>query len=97
MKEFDLRDLFILDRGLRNFCSFFYYFWIKERHRQFFAFFLINAGKGSPLVILSRDYNMYKKTFTINEKKDLGLLKKVWKQERLSLDQGMNIRFQCKA
>ena len=41
--------------------------------------------------------------FTINEKKDLGLLKKVQKQERLSLSrhehsisvQGMNIQFQC--
>ena len=50
---------------------------------------------------------MIKKTFTINEKKkDLGLLKKVRKQERLSLEtrhehsisvQGMNIQFQCKA
>ena len=55
---------------------------------------------------------MIKKTFTINEKnKDLGLLKKVQKQERLRGDfwfwklfweswelysaQGMNIRFQC--
>ena len=52
-----------------------------------------------------------KKTFNINEKnKDLGLLKKVRKQERLRGDflygnhfgkvgsysvQGMNIRFQC--
>ena len=48
---------------------------------------------------------MIKKNITINEKKkDLGLLKKVRKQERLSLEtrhehsisvQGMNIRFQC--
>ena len=48
---------------------------------------------------------MIKKTFTINEKKkDFGLLKKVRKQERLSLEtrhehsisvQSMNIRFQC--
>ena len=54
---------------------------------------------------------MIKKTFNINEKnKDLGLLKKVQKQERLRGDfwygnhfgkvgsysvQGMNIRFQC--
>ena len=48
---------------------------------------------------------MIKETFTINEKnKDLGLLKKVRKQERLSLEtrhehsisvQDMNILFQC--
>ena len=54
---------------------------------------------------------MIKKTFTINEKnKDLGLLKKVRKQEKLGVTsgsgnyfgkvgsysaQGMNIRFQC--
>ena len=37
-----------------------------------------------------------KTTFTI-KKKDVGLLKKARKQERLSLEQGMNILFQYKA